>query len=83
MLSIQLDSPDGQLSAFLECRRSILQCIIYLTLNNFFQMTFANEGYIPIEINTRPKSVITSASLAQFKNELLILLNNISIKGFG
>ena len=36
VLSIQLDTPVDSLDGFLDCRRTILQCIIYLTLNTFF-----------------------------------------------
>ena len=31
----------------------------------------------------KPKSVINASSLSQFKNEILILLNNITIRSFG
>ena len=65
-------------------RRHILRSIMFITLNPFFQVIFSNlKGFIPDKLVERQRSLVMQVQLSHYKNDLLILLNNISIKRFG
>ncbi|CAD8175465.1 unnamed protein product [Paramecium pentaurelia] len=83
ILQVQLISYEdnkGDQLIYNQTRKILIKCILYLMYNPFFQMQFSNDQILPIQMIIRDKKNASSEKLQILKNEIILILNHLTLK---
>ncbi|CAD8108166.1 unnamed protein product [Paramecium sonneborni] len=83
ILQIQLicyEENKGDQQTYNQIRKMVIKCILYLMYNPFLQMQFSNDQILPIQIELRDKRNASSEKLQVLKNEIILILNYLTLK---
>ncbi|CAK57856.1 unnamed protein product (macronuclear) [Paramecium tetraurelia] len=85
ILQVQLSKyqpQKGEFQIFQQIRKLLIKCILFLMYNSFFQIQYNNDDIVPVQMIFREKKneKYSTEKLIVFKNEIILLLNYISLK---
>ncbi|CAD8206549.1 unnamed protein product [Paramecium pentaurelia] len=79
---IKYEPQKGEYQIFQQIRKILIKCILFLMYNTFFQIQYNNDEVVPVQMIFRDKKneKYSTEKLFVFKNEIILLLNYISLK---
>ncbi|CAD8118197.1 unnamed protein product [Paramecium sonneborni] len=79
---IKYEPQKGDQLIYQQLRKLLIKCILFIMYNTFFLIQYNNEEVVPVQMIFRDKKneKYSSEKLLIFRNEILLLLNYISLK---